>query len=172
MRKFKAGLSVSSINNMIKDLESYISNLDLKCEKLIDRLITEVGIPVVERNITSFKGDSNKEYNTYFELHRYPNKGASGKLVIEDKDILFIEFGAGIKYNNGNTHPQASELGYGVGTYPGQTHAINPGYWWYKGDDGNLHFSMGTEATMPVYKAYAEMVNQVGTIAREVFGNG
>lgn len=172
MRKFKANLSPASLDNLVREVTTYISSLDQKCELLVRRLIEEVGLKVVQENINAFKGDSKKSYNTYFELHRYPEKGAFGKLVVENEDILFIEFGAGIHYNNGNAHPQAHDFGYGVGTYPGQKNAINPGYWWYKDDDGGLRLSLGTEATMPVYKAYAEMITKVGIIAREVFANG
>lgn len=172
MRKFKANLSPASLDRLAYDFKNYVNSLDYKCELLVRRLIEEVGIKVVQENVDAFKGDSEKSYNTYFELHRYPNKGAFGKLVVENEDILFIEFGAGIRYNNGNAHPQAKEFGYGVGSYPGQKNAINPGYWWYQDDDGTLRFSLGTEATMPVYKAYAEMISKVGIIAREVFGNG
>ena len=172
MRKFQSDLSASSLAKLASDFKAYVSSLDYKCELLVRRLIEEVGLTVVQDNMNAFKGDSEKSYNTFFELHRYPDKGAYGKLVIENEDILFIEFGSGIYYNNGNSHPQAKEFGYGIGTYPGQKNAINPGYWWYKDDNDNLRFSLGTEATMPVYKAYAEMISKVGIIAREVFGNG
>lgn len=173
MRKIQVELSVDGIQKATREFRSYIATLDSKCERFVERLIADVGLRVVETNMNSFKGDSDHNYSTYFELHRQPNEhSAWGKLVVQNKDILFIEFGAGIHYNNGNAHPQAREFGYGVGTYPGQKNAINPGYWWYKDDGGDLHFSMGTEATMPMYRAYTEMINQVGTIAREVFGNG
>lgn len=171
MRKLKADLSFSSLNQLVKDIKTYQGSLDLKCEKFTERLIQEVGIPVIETNVTSFMGDSSKEYNTYFKLVRIPNRGAYGKLVVQNEDILFIEFGAGIYYNNGKTHPQASEYGYGVGTYPNQKYAIDPGYWWYKDDVGNLHLSYGTEATMPVYKASMQMISKIRTIASEVFNS-
>ena len=171
-RTIKVGLSYDSIKEAAYQVQKYANTLDLKCEKFVDRLVNEVGIRVIRENIASFKGDSERDYNTYFELHRTPNKGVYGKLVAENEDILFIEFGAGIYYNNGNAHPQSKEFGYGVGTYPGQKNAINPGYWNYRDESGTLRFSLGTEATMPVYKAYIEMVSMVETIAREVFANG
>jgi hypothetical protein len=172
MRKMKAVLSTKSLRQLSNEFNTYVNTLDLKCERLIERLTAE-GIKVVDQNMASFKGDSSRSYTTYVSIHRVPNKSVSATLVVENEDILFIEFGAGIYYNNGNAHPQASELGYGVGTYPDQRNAINPGYWWYKDDDGNgLHFSLGTEATMPVYKAYKAMAAQVIEIAKEVFANG
>jgi len=171
MRKLTATLSADSLNKLAKDFKTYTNSIDLKCEKLIERLLAE-GIRVVGENITSFMGDSSRDYSTYVEVHRIPNKMVSATLVVENEDILFIEFGAGIHWNDGNDHPQASEFGYGVGTYPGQKNAINPGYWWYKGDDGDLHLSVGTQATMPVYKAYKAMQDKVVEIAKEVFLDG
>ena len=171
-RVIKANLSFDSLNQMAKDFKTYVNTLDLKCERFTERLINEVGIPVINVNMSSFQGDSEHTYQTFVEIRRQPNKVVSSRLVVQNEDILFIEFGAGIHYNNGNAHPQASDFGYGVGKYPGQTHAITPGYWWWRDDSGTLRFSLGTEATMPVFKAYTEMVDQVGRIAREVFGNG
>ena len=40
--------------------------------------------------------------------------------------------------------PKAREYGMGVGSFPGQTHALND-YWWYRDKDGRLRFSQGTE---------------------------
>ena len=57
----------------------------------------------------------------------------------------------------------------GVGSFPGQTHALND-YWWYRDKDGRLRFSQGTEAAMPMYKASVEIISQIELIAREVFG--
>lgn len=172
MRKISIPLSVSGIENAIKEFKTYTNSFDLKCERLIERLI-EVGIPVIERNIGSFKGDSSRNSNVYFELHRFPNeKSAWGKLVAQNEDILFIEFGAGIYWNRGRqSHPQEREFGYGVGTYPGQTHAFDENGWWYWNGFRRTH-SYGTESTMPVYNAYVEMRDRVLDIAREVFGNG
>lgn len=171
-KTIKIGLSTKSIQKAVHDIETYRVHLPFKCRLFIDRLANEVGIPIVNTNIASSRGDSNKSSNVYFVWTETPI-GAYGKLVAENEDILFIEFGAGIHYNNGNAHPQASEFGYGVGTYPGQKNAINPGYWWYKDDDGGApHLSFGTEATMPMYKAYIEMVTRVVDIAKEVFKDG
>lgn len=172
MRKLTAGLSADSLTRLAKDFKTYINSIDLKCEKFVERLINEVGIPVIEANIASAEGDSSKDCNTYVEIRRQPNKEVSATLVVQNEDILFIEFGAGIVLNrNKPSHPQERELGYGVGTYPGQTHAFDDEGWFYWNGHRRIH-SYGTEATMPVYNAYKEMVDQVERIAKEVFANG
>lgn len=160
-------LNPSSIEDAIRQIEEYEKSLQRKCEELCNRLI-EVGIPVINARIGQAQGDSSKQNSIAFDIQK---DGSVTKAIIKltGEDILFIEFGAGIYYNNGAAHPRASALGYGVGTYPGQTHAINPGYWWYKDDDESLHFSRGTEATMPMYSAMMEMKNNLLSIATEIF---
>ena len=98
---------------------------------------------------------------------------ATGKTVeVEDREpfytLLAIEFGAGIYYNSGNENPKANDFGLGVGTYPGQIHAFEDG-WYYLGNDNQWHYTHGVKATMPMYNATMEIVNQYKQIAREVF---
>lgn len=164
---FRSDLSEEGIDNLIRQLEQYRRDLQRKCSLLVQRLCQE-GIPVVDAYIAASKGDSNKAHTTEVSLDGNGNIQMAS-LILKGPDILFIEFGAGIHYNNGNAHPKAGEFGYGVGTYPGQTHAINPGYWWYK-DGETLHFSQGTQATMPMYNASLEIMRKVNDVAHEVFG--
>lgn len=162
-------LSKKSINDAIRKLTLYRDNLANKNVEFCRRL-AEIGIPVIEANIAASQGDSDKEYVKDVKVIEADDTHAVVALKLSGTDILFIEFGAGIHYNIGNNHPKAKEFGYGVGTYPGQTHAINPGWWWYIGDDGYLHFSVGTEATMPMLKASHEIMENIRKIAREVYG--
>jgi hypothetical protein len=91
-------------------------------------------------------------------------------LTVSSESILFWEFGSGIRFNSGTKHPKADEFGMGPGTYPGQTHVPDPGYWYYypKGSDNAVR-SEGTQATMPMYKASMEMISKIHQIAKEVF---
>lgn len=167
MRKLKAELSAKSLDNLVKEIKNYQASLPTKCRIFIDRLANEIGIPVIKENIATAKGDSDKNSNCVFQWHETKH-GAYGTLVVENKDILFIEFGAGIIYNKGKKHPKADEFGYGVGTYPGQIHAFDEEGWFYW--DGTKRIpSKGTEATMPVNKAYISMVDGIVRIAKEVF---
>lgn len=91
--------------------------------------------------------------------------------------ILFLEFGAGARYGGG--HPWAGQFGMGPGTYPGQTHAFDPGGWWFETDDPNLAVvtaangksyghSYGNPPHMPFYQASARMRDEILNVAREV----
>ena len=92
---------------------------------------------------------------------------------MESTDILFLEFGAGIHYNGpagSSPHPKGTEFGYTIGSY-GEGHGKQDS-WVYQAPTGEWVRSHGTEATMPVYNASLEIIRQIETIAREVFGNG
>lgn len=161
-------LDTDEINGLVEELNDYAENIKTLCKMFCWRL-ADIGIKVVNSTYGSGMGDSSKDHRCEFQLDEDGNV-IKGKLIVTGVDCLYVEFGAGIYFNNGNTHPKAHELGYGVGTYPGQTHAYDPMGWYYRDSDGTLRHSLGTEATMPVYKASLEMISKIEEVAREVFG--
>ena len=100
-------------------------------------------------------------------------------LQAESEAILFFEFGAGVQ---GTGHP----WGYGAGTYPGQTHALDPGGWWFPTNDpaiglventsdnpkyqdyGYWGHTYGNPPRMPMYQAYTKMKDSLLEVAKEV----
>ena len=115
------------------------------------------------------QGDSYKNHNTYIKINRFGNY-AQATLVCEGSGLLFIEFGAGISYNTPagtSPHPKGEEFGYTIGSY-GQGKGKNES-WVYVADSGEWVRSYGTEATMPVYKASVEIMQNIRRIAKEVF---
>lgn len=166
-----------SILKAIKELEEYRDSLLPKTEIFVRRL-AEIGVEAAELAVAGAEGDSDKPrfsftFNTIYGEVDGQIIMTSTPHVDEDGRIFYPhlawEFGAGIFYNNGNANPKAHEFGMGVGTFPNQKHALND-YWWYRDETGNLHLSKGTEAAMPMYKASVEIITQIDTIAREVFG--
>ena len=99
---------------------------------------------------------------------------ATGKTVTsEDREpfytLLAVEFGAGIFYNS-KENPKAPELGFGVGTYPGQIHAFEDGWYYWDDKTETWRYTHGIKATMPMYNAEQQIIQQYVKIAREVFG--
>ena len=156
----KFGLSVGEIDSAIKEIKKYQQSIDAKTRLLVDRL-AQIGLQTVEANISS--SSTNKGITEENTEH-----GKRVNVFIEGSLVLFFEFGSGIKYNPSD-NPKASELGYGIGTYPDQKHAFDSKGWWYLGEDGQYHHSYGVKATMPMYKASVEMRNQILAVAREEF---
>ena len=165
----KSNLSNRSIQNLIKELEEYKDVIVDKNDLFIKKL-AETGIPVIELNISSVQGDSNKNHNTYIKLNSYGDYSRA-TLVCEGRDILFIEFGSGIYYNGlvgTSLNPKGKELGYTIGSYGKGKGKQNT--WGYYSDSGELVLSHGTQATMPMYKASLEIKQKTIQIAKEVFG--
>ena len=162
------GLSVSEIQKAKKQIPQYQSELNAKTNTLVKRLATiglDTSKAVIERHRNgdgATLGSARIETTSTGEIVRM-------SVVVESDAILFLEFGSGITYNEGNENPLASELGYGPGTYPGQTHADDPNGWWYQDDNGEWKHSYGIQADMPMYKASRAMRENVSKIAREVF---
>lgn len=166
--KLDIDLSASSIKKAIAQLEEYNESIIDKNALFVKRL-AEIGIEVVEQRIAVAEGDSDKSHATMLNLHSFGDY-SEAVLSVDGNDILFIEFGSGIHYNP--TDPEhAQKFGYGVGTYPGQTHALDPEGWWYRDSVGDKHHSYGTRATAPILNATKAIILSIRQIAREVYGH-
>lgn len=164
--KISMNLSSKSVRNAINDLKQYQESLLSKNDLFVMRL-AQLGADIAEQQIGMADGDSNK----YHDLQIIPRSFGTysqATIKLDGEDILFIEFGSGIHYNPSD--PQhAEKFGYGVGTYPGQTHAFDPDGWWYRDSAGDTHHSYGTRATSPMLKASMMIIHEIRRIAREVY---
>lgn len=166
-KKIKFGLSVTEINRAIQEVEVYKKELNDKVQVFARRL-SNLGLntakAIIQQHTSSGAtiGSLRVETDSLGQITRM-------RVVVESSSILFLEFGAGITYNQGNENPKAGELGYGVGTYPDQTHAYDPNGWWYQDENGEWKHSYGTKAVMPMYNASLVMASQAVKIAKEVF---
>lgn len=171
--KISFGLSEKEIQNAISQIKEYQSDLNSRCELFCERLC-ELGKITAEAKV------SESPLAKYVTIHTDINPESMGcKAVLfalgEVKDteygsfnmMLAVEFGAGIHYNP-VANPKADELGFGVGTYPGQIHAFEDG-WFYPGEDGEWHYTHGVKATMPMYNASEQMILNIKKIAKECF---
>ena len=174
-KKINAVLSVRSIDNMIKQVEKYQADINRKCEILCRRL-AEVGRQAALVAINDSPLGKTITLSVRVDPHVVGCKAvfmAIGQTKESENygsinTLLLVEFGAGIRYN-AIPNPKSGELGMGVGTFPGQTHAFDPDGWYFFGEDNKWHHSYGVEATMPMYKATVAIRQQILTIAREVF---
>lgn len=169
--KIKVSLNTASIDNVIKQLESYQQKVERAGEYIAKRLSDmgfEVAIQII--NAHYFSG-ATAESLTCIEQGK-------GKYVIyaQSKAILFLEFGAGAKYGYG--HPMAKDFGMGPGTYPGQGHWNDPNGWWFPTDDPRLIRKIGSDGQgyghsygnaphMPFYLADRKMRDNILKVAKE-----
>lgn len=169
-------LSASSIKRLQKDLQKYSDDLTGKCRELVQRL-AEQGVQVAEAKIgesplgkyITLKTDITEE-----EAGCKAILTATGEVMESDEFapfyiLLAVEFGAGIHYNPA-PNPNADKFGLGVGTFPGQIHAFDPGGWYYWDEDKQAwKHSFGVKATMPMYNASVEIIQNIVNVAHEVF---
>lgn len=177
-KKISFGLSVREINNAIKELKAYQSDLNRKCELLCEKLTTE-GISIAQAHIGS------SGFGKYIHLGSEitpQQAGCKAVFYMEDSSkivsqwqtqegvksaevspSLMIEFGSGMKAEN-----PANVPGVGTGSFPGGTHGNEPG-WYYMDLNGEWHYSSGISPKMPMYHAGKELVDKVVKTAKEVF---
>lgn len=173
-RVIRGKLSSQGIQSIIDQLRDYEQGLHRKAELLCQRL-AEAGLTVSQAKV----GESPLGKTISLRIDMEPSKAgckavllASGQTKSNEygtiNTLLLVEFGAGVFYNPSD-NPKARELGYGIGTFPGQVHAFEDG-WYYWGEDEQWHYTHGTKATMPMYNASVTIREKVAEIAKEVFG--
>ena len=107
MSKISVDLSVKGIEKLKRYLLDYKNDLKRKLDVFV-RELAEVGIPVIETNMAdasySYDGDniqsgSDTSHYTYVKLISFGDI-ANAKLIVEGREVFFIEFGAGV-YHKG-----------------------------------------------------------------------
>lgn len=160
MKTIKIDLTEGSIDKAIQELNDYAKDLDrrakLLCERLASYGATGASIGFARAVYT---GDKDFDITVEETENGY-------RILAEGETVLFLEFGAGVRYGYG--HPKADELGYGPGTYPGKGHWNDPNGWWLPKEKGGGH-TYGNPPNMPMYNTAKEIEGEILRVAREVF---
>lgn len=177
----------NDIDRVIKELEKYRDIVCSKSEIFVQRL-AEVGLPIIDEKMNAAIGDSNPEHYAYIKINSFGDY-AEANLIVEGRDLLFIEFGAGVHYNGSTgsspnpsevwdkpsdgvrfSHEGGKDRGYTIGSYG---HGLGKNdSWFYTNEKGDSVRSYGTKATMPMYSAELEIISKIQKIAKEVFSDG
>ena len=165
-------LSTSSISNAIKELEAYRMDFQRKCKQL-RQLVAERIRWSAENGFSSAMVSDIVEGNpsTVNDVSVTVSEDGNTSVVIANgSQAIFIEFGAGV-YHNGavgtSPHPWGAEMGYLIGTYgKGKGKYDVWGYY----ENGNMVYTMGTPAAMPMYHGLQEAIRAFDDIVKEVFG--
>lgn len=173
---FKSDLSVKGLERLKKELLEYKRDyLQDRVKTLVERL-AESGVSIAKANVNE------SPLGKYVTIQANITEEQAGcKAIIvatgEVKEsegyapfstLLAIEFGAGIHHNS-TANPNADKFGLGVGTFPGQIHAFDDGWWYWDDKLQEWRYTHGVKATMPMYNASMEMQNKIVSIAKEVF---
>ena len=175
---FKSDLSVNGIEALKSQLLQYKDSLPIKCEKLVSRLL-QSGVEVSQARINESPLGKYVTVTTNISANKMGCKGVLlAKGAVKEQEgyapfsiLLAIEFGSGVHFNPTPNPLISSEFPYGVGTFPGQVHAMEPGGWYFWSEEKQqwIH-SYGVKATMPMYNADMEIIQNVVKFAKEVFG--
>ena len=176
--KIKAELSVKGIESVKKKLIQYRDvELPRKCKEFVETLL-QIGVGVSKAKINESPLGKYVTVATNISAEKMGCKGILlAKGAVKEQEgydpfsvLLAIEFGAGIHYNPTPNPLISSEFPYGVGTFPGQVHAFQSEGWMYWDEKvQEWRHTYGVKATMPVYNADMEIIQNVVKIAKEVF---
>ena len=174
---FKSDLSVKGIEAIKRQLLQYKDSLPIKCEKLVSRLL-QSGVAVSQAKISESPLGKYVTVTTNISDDKIGCKGILlAKGAVKEQEgyapfsiLLAIEFGAGVHFNPTPNPLIGSEFPYGVGTFPGQTHAYQDMWFYWDENTQEWKPTHGVKATMPMYNADMEIIQNVVKYAKEVFG--
>lgn len=175
-RVFESDLSIDGIRNLKTQLLRYKDEeLNKKCKLLVSNLINK-GYEVAKSSISQSPVGGqvhltieSKEWQTGTEMlliatgsiHEVPGREPFNVM-------LAVEFGSGIYYNQ-TVNPNADKYGYGPGTYPGQIHAFDDGWYYWDSRTEKWRYTHGIQATMPMYNASLKIREEVDNEIKKVF---
>ena len=170
-------LSVKGIEAIKRQLLQYKDSLPIKCEKLVSRLL-QSGVEVSQARISESPLGKYVTVTTNISADKMGCKGILlAKGAVKEQEgydpfsiLLAIEFGAGVHFNPTPNPLISSEFPYGVGTFPGQTHAYQDMWFYWDENTQEWKPTRGVKATMPMYNADMEIIQNVVKFAKEVFG--
>ena len=165
-------LSESGIEKAIQELLAYkqeiIRKTELLRQKVAARLADEARSGFNGSIVDDLTGKNNPrlaDVNVSVD-----DRDNVSVVVAEGEDAVWVEFGAGV-YHNGSVgsspHPKGAELGFTIGGY-GKGNGKKEIWGFY--EDGELRLTHGTPARMPMSQAMNTIINDIVSIAREVFG--
>ena len=174
--KIKEDLSVKGVESIKRQILQYKDSLPIKCEKLVSRLL-QSGVAVSQTRISESPLGKYVTVTTDVSADKTGCKGillAKGEVKEQEgyepfSILLAIEFGAGAHFNPTPNPLISSEFPYGVGTFPGQTHAYEDMWWYWDENTQEWKPTHGVKATMPMYSADMEIIQNVVKFAKEVF---
>ena len=166
-------VKTGDINVVFEHIETFKNQIQMKLERFVSEL-ADVGISVIQDNIrveydgevrnfgdaVLFQKDIQGDSETVTciltaEGQPYLKEWLTGMAMVNP--LLMAEFGSG-----------AFAVGGAQGTFPNQTHAMNPPWFW-RDSSGKAHMSYGNEPSRPMFKAKEEMERQIREVAERVF---
>ena len=170
-RVISVELSESGIDSAVKKLANYKQEFVKKVELFRKRVAERLKEEAQQGFNGAVVDDLVNGTQTIAQVNVSVNHLGDVSVVIANgEDAVWVEFGAGV-YHNGtpgsSPHPRGAELGMIIGGY-GEGNGKKRIWGYYEGDE--LKLTHGTPARMPMSQAMNTVLNDIHSIAREVFG--
>ena len=158
MPTYKADLSVSSLDELLRSVNAYKTKLEAAPVKIVSEL-AEIGRNEIQANIN---GITDKDGNRLATAGEF-TFGDTGFAYMEGEQGQFLEYGTGVQ-GQSSPHPQASKAGWNYNS--GKTiHA--KGRWAYWDPVRHQHiWTNGIPAQMPVLRAALTMRRRLREVAK------
>lgn len=170
---FSADLSVSSINNLIKEIEQYQKGLEFKSRRFAERL-AERGVEIARVKVAELDAIFTDELleSIHEEYKGSTPYGGIFAVVVSSTHAVFVEFGTG---QRGSDTPYPYPLPEGVSWdyNVGKTIRQNKDgryYWFYPDQNGQWHYTEGMPSRPFMYETTMELRQILVETAKEVFG--
>lgn len=165
-------VQIIGLNETIAHVTRYRDSLRAKAEELRERVAYFIAKDASAVFNTAVAEDDLWEgvITGSVEVSVEPGGDGVTLVIANGTDAVFMEFGAGVYYNGAvgsSPNPWGANLGFTIGSY-----GLGQGkkeVWGYMGEDGKIHLTHGTPASMPLYKAVQSVSRDIVNIAREVF---
>ena len=159
-----------SLENGIKELETYKKRVQEKASLLVQRL-TDYGADIVRIKIVNMGAYYSGELLSGVSGYYSPTLNA-GLIRVASDHVAFVEFGTGVKGQN-SPHKNGEYLSkaawnYASGAKIFTTQDGRVG-WIYPTDDGGFKFTEGMPSRPFMYETALELQRDLEKITREVF---
>ena len=168
----KFELSVSSVENALKELERYSKRFMVAADIFAMKLAT-LGVKQIDETIagnSAHDENASMEHSTTYRRVEGSGTHVVYEVVLFGSQVLFIEFGAGVYWNDhalhSSIHPKGAELGYTIGDYGMGQGAKN--VWAYR-EGGEWFATTGQRAACAIPAAMNMMRQNILNAAQEAW---
>lgn len=171
MKTIQVRLDPQSVDNAIRELNQYKTEVENKTRQLVQRLV-DLGANVVRVKIV--------EMGAYYSGELYAGAGGyysptlnAGVVRVTSDHVAFVEFGTGVM-GQSNPHKNGEYLSKASWAYATGRTIFTTKYgrvgWYYPTDNGEYRFTEGMKSRPFMYETALELQREFPRIAREVFG--
>lgn len=175
-KKLLLTLDPKAVQQVIAELQDYKIWMNNKCKELEYRICEEIkNYAQTSYNLAyweSWTKEGGTEHHNVSVNVSVVRDTTVSVVIADGEDAVWAEFGTGVYYNGSvgqSPNPYGDKLGFTIGSY-GYGNGRKETWGYYDEATGDLTFTRGVAATMPLYHAVQETVwFKLPTLAKEVF---